>query len=129
MEAQKPDDPKAASAKKTTKKGRMNSLLVIVLCFIVSVLFYMFVLGAPENYENGHPINLMGTIMKVVFVCLYSRSFDSRCCFVSRTFYRSFAKQEVLRVLTNLLRILKLHLKRIIFQRQNLFAQSKVVLW
>ena len=68
MEAQKPNNHKAASAKKTTKKGGLNSLLVIVLCFIVSVLFYMFVLGAPENYENGHPINLMGTIHEGGFV-------------------------------------------------------------
>lgn len=67
MEAQKPNNPKAAPAK-TTKKGGLNSLLVIVLCFIVSVLFYMFVLGAPENYENGHPINLMGTIHEGGFV-------------------------------------------------------------
>ena len=28
----------------------------------------MFVLGAPENYENGHPINLMGTIHEGGFV-------------------------------------------------------------
>ena len=90
MEAQKPNNPKAASAKKTTKKGGLNSLLVIVLCFIVSVLFYMFVLGAPENYENGHPINLMGTIHEGGFVVpIIQGLLILCCCFVSRTFYRS----------------------------------------
>ena len=60
--------PKAAPAKKQAKKGGLNALLVIVLCFVVSVLFYVFVLGAESNFENGHPVNLMGTIHEGGFV-------------------------------------------------------------
>ena len=67
MEAQKPNKPKAAP-KAANKKGGLNAILVIILCFVASVLFYMFVLGAESNYENGHPINLMGTIHEGGFV-------------------------------------------------------------
>lgn len=70
MEAQKPNNPtKAANKAKTAKKGGLNALLVIILCFIASVLFYMFVLGNPDNFdEAGHPHNLMGTIHEGGFV-------------------------------------------------------------
>ena len=55
--------------KKAGKKGGLNAILVIILCFIASVCFFMFVLGAPGNYdEAGHPINLLGTIHEGGFV-------------------------------------------------------------
>lgn len=56
--------PKAAK-----KKGGLNALVVIILCFIVSVLFFTFVLGNASNFdEAGHPLNLMGTIHEGGFV-------------------------------------------------------------
>lgn len=67
MEAQKPNTQKKAAPAKA-KKGGINALLVIVLSFIASVCFYVFVLGASQNYEDGHPVNLLGTIHEGGFV-------------------------------------------------------------
>lgn len=65
MEAQKPNKPAKATAK---KKGGINAFLVIILCFVASVCMYVFVLGADSNFENGHPVNLLGTVHEGGFV-------------------------------------------------------------
>ena len=64
MEAQKPNKPANTSKKKTG----INAFLVIILCFIASICMYVFVLGNPANFENGHPTNLLGTVHEGGFV-------------------------------------------------------------
>ena len=53
--------------------GIKSAFIVIVLCFIVAVLFFMFVLGNPANFkvspsllsmDKEGPINLLGTVFK-----------------------------------------------------------------
>lgn len=85
MEATKPinpQQPKAAPAKpaKAASKdvssnvgGIKNAFWVILVCLIVAVLFYMFVLGNPANFKEvgdgkTAPINLLGTVYKGGFV-------------------------------------------------------------
>jgi len=66
--------PKKADNKGVTSKVKgWNALAVIVVCLIVAVVFYMFVLGAPGNFKEVSdgktaPINLMGTVYKGGFV-------------------------------------------------------------
>ena len=48
-------------------------LIVIIICFIVALVVFTQVLGAPENFEGGdpaggHPLNLLGTIYKGGFI-------------------------------------------------------------
>ena len=69
MEAQKPNNTqKANKAVSSNVRGIKNAFLVICACAVVAVCLFMFVLGADSNFENGHPINLLGTIYKGGFI-------------------------------------------------------------
>ncbi len=54
-------------------RGIKNAFIVIIICFIVALVVFTQVLGAPENFEGGdpaggHPLNLLGTIYKGGFI-------------------------------------------------------------
>ena len=69
MEAQKPNNTqKANKAVSSNVRGIKNAFLVICACAVVAVCLFIFVLGADSNFENGHPINLLGTIYKGGFI-------------------------------------------------------------
>ena len=78
-------DPKAtqpaASAQARIKKedkisqvrGIRNAFLVIIACAICAVCIFLFLMGAPGNFEggdsaSGHPLNLAGTVYKGGFI-------------------------------------------------------------
>ena len=48
--------------------GIKSAFWVIVICFIIAVLFYLFVLGNPGNFKDAvnkeGPLNLLGTVYK-----------------------------------------------------------------
>lgn len=67
MEAQKPNQ-KANKGVSSNVRGIKNAFLVICACAVVAVCLFIFVLGADSNFENGHPINLLGTIYKGGFI-------------------------------------------------------------
>lgn len=65
------------AAKKENKisnvRGIRSAFSVIVICFIIAVCVFKFLLGSPSNFEgndpaNGHPLNLLGTIYKGGFI-------------------------------------------------------------
>ena len=60
--------PKAAPKKSSGFTGIRAAFWVIVVCFIIAICLFKFVLGNPNNFEGGdpegHPINLLGTIYK-----------------------------------------------------------------
>ena len=64
--------PKAAPKKSSGFTGIRAAFWVIVVCFIIAICIFKFVLGAPGNFEGGdpegHPINLLGTIYKGGYV-------------------------------------------------------------
>ncbi len=66
MEAQKPTQAKAAkpAAKKTNAPGIKNAFWVIICCFIVAVCLFLFWFGHESHFEDGHPVDLWGTIYK-----------------------------------------------------------------
>lgn len=75
MEAQKPNQqPQAKPAAKTTANsgsgvtGIKNAFLVIIACFIVAVCLFIFWFGHESHFEEGHPIDLWGTIYKGGFI-------------------------------------------------------------
>lgn len=80
MEAQKPTTPqpaKAAAAAKPVKpiqpghnvRGVKNAFLIILACFVIAVVLFIFMFGAEANFdEKGHPQNLLGTIYKGGFI-------------------------------------------------------------
>lgn len=78
MESQNPKaKPAVKPAKKEEKisnvRGIRSAFLVILACAVVAVCVFLFVLGAPSNFEgndptNGHPLNLLGTIYKGGFI-------------------------------------------------------------
>ena len=71
MEAQKPTQPKAQpKAKKEGSNvgGIKNAFLVIIACFIVAVCLFIFWFGHESHFEEGHPIDLWGTIYKGGFI-------------------------------------------------------------
>ncbi len=60
---------KAASPKKSQGfQGIRAAIWVIVVCLIIAICIYMFLLGNPSNFAgndpDGHPTNLLGTIYK-----------------------------------------------------------------
>ncbi|MDE5628566.1 MAG: MotA/TolQ/ExbB proton channel family protein [Muribaculaceae bacterium] len=64
MEAQKPKAQVKPSAKKSTP-GIKNAAWVIVICAIVAISLFIFWFGADMHVdEDGHPINIWGTIHK-----------------------------------------------------------------
>lgn len=70
MEDQKPNTPqKPVAAKSKTEathkvRGIKNAFLVILCCFVIAVLLFIFWFGDASHFENGHPIDLVGTIYK-----------------------------------------------------------------
>ena len=76
MEAQKaPQQPqakpvvkKAAQQSGSKVSGIKNAFLVIIACFIVAVTLFIFWFGADVHFEEGHPIDLWGTIYKGGFI-------------------------------------------------------------
>jgi biopolymer transport protein ExbB len=72
MEAQKPNAKAAtAKAKKDSQHvpGIKNASWVIVCCFIVAVCLFVFWFGADLHFdEEGHPLDLWGTVYKGGFI-------------------------------------------------------------
>ena len=61
--------PQAAPKKEVSSKvsGIKSASLVVLACFIIAVLFYIFGLGYAGNFKDATkdvPINLMGTVYK-----------------------------------------------------------------
>ena len=62
--------PQTAAKKEVASNvsGIKSASLVILVCFILAVLFYMFVLGNPGNFKDTvnkeGPLNLLGTVYK-----------------------------------------------------------------
>ena len=63
--------PKAKKAKKESKgfRGIESAFLVIVVCFIIAVCIYTFILGDVNNFTDAtkaepKPGNMLGTIYK-----------------------------------------------------------------
>jgi len=67
--------PQTAAKKEVASNvsGIKSASLVILVCFIIAVLFFMFVLGNPSNFKTSPsllsmdkegPINLLGTVFK-----------------------------------------------------------------
>ena len=61
MEAKKPAT-KPAKAQKSNAPGIKNASLVILACMIVTVCLYIFWFGNDAHFQDGHPINIWGTI-------------------------------------------------------------------
>lgn len=79
MEAQKPNTPQKPVAPKSKNaqgehkvRGIKNAIWVIVCCAVVAVLLFIFVFGAPGNFDpkTGQPLNgnLLGTIYMGGFI-------------------------------------------------------------
>ncbi|MEZ3560785.1 MotA/TolQ/ExbB proton channel family protein [Duncaniella muris] len=73
MEAQKPNptQPAKANAKNNSGSnvaGIKNAFLVILACFVVAVCLFIFWFGHESHFEEGHPIDLWGTIYKGGFI-------------------------------------------------------------
>ena len=73
MEAQKPNtaQPAKANAKNNSGSnvsGIKNAFLVILACFVVAVLLFIFWFGHESHFEEGHPTDLWGTIYKGGFI-------------------------------------------------------------
>ena len=71
METKQPKQPKAKKAKKESKgfRGIESAFLVIVVCFIIAVCIYVFVLGDVSHFTDAtkaepKPGDLLGTIYK-----------------------------------------------------------------
>ena len=62
--------PQTAAKKEVSSnvRGIKSASLVILVCFILAVLFYLFVLGNPANFKDAvakeGPLNLLGTVYK-----------------------------------------------------------------
>ena len=62
--------PQTAAKKEVASNvsGIKSASLVILVCFILAVLFYLFVLGNPGNFKDAvnkeGPLNLLGTVYK-----------------------------------------------------------------
>ncbi|MEY5069503.1 MAG: hypothetical protein RLZ47_1365 [Bacteroidota bacterium] len=66
---------KAASAKKENSGSNLFASLSIVICIIIGVILWKFVMGSPANFEggdpeNGHPLpgNYFGMVYKGGYV-------------------------------------------------------------
>ncbi len=72
MEATKPIQPKAKPMAQNEKahkvSGVKNAFWVIIVCFVVAVLLFIFWFGHESHFEEGHPKDLWGTIYKGGFI-------------------------------------------------------------
>ena len=63
---------KPVAKKKTGFKGIKSAWIILVLCLILAILVYKFLLGNPANFRGGDPnaaaINMLGTIYKGGFI-------------------------------------------------------------
>lgn len=63
---------KPAAKKKGGFKGIKSAWVILVLCLILAILVFQFVLGNPNNFAggvtSGKPLNLLGTVYKGGFV-------------------------------------------------------------
>ncbi len=64
MEAQKPMAKKPETAKEAKVRGIKNAFYVILACFCVAVLLFIFWFGHESHFEEGHPHDIWGTIYK-----------------------------------------------------------------
>jgi len=64
MEAQKPTAAKTQVVEGSKVAGIKNAFLVILACFVVAVLLFIFWFGSDVHFEEGHPIDLWGTVYK-----------------------------------------------------------------
>ena len=61
---------KANPKKSSGFQGVKNAFFIILVCFVLAVLFFKYILGSPEHFVNGDPTqpvkdgNLMGTVYK-----------------------------------------------------------------
>ena len=61
---------KANPKKSSGFQGVKNAFFIILVCFVLAVLFFKYILGAPEHFVNDDPTqpvkdgNLMGTVYK-----------------------------------------------------------------
>lgn len=61
---------KANPKKSSGFQGVKNAFFIILVCFVLAVLFFKYILGAPEHFVDGDPTqpvkdgNLMGTVYK-----------------------------------------------------------------
>ena len=61
---------KANPKKSSGFQGVKNAFFIILVCFVLAVLFFKFVLGNPDNFVGGDPANavkdgsLLGTVYK-----------------------------------------------------------------
>jgi biopolymer transport protein ExbB len=59
---------KPATKKKSGFKGIKAAGLVIIICFVIALLIYNFILGAPSHFAGGNssnsPVDLAGTVYK-----------------------------------------------------------------
>ena len=62
----------AKKAKKNKVRGIKNAFIVIIICFIVALVVFTQVLGAPENFEGGDPA---GGHPEHAALWLYQRAF------------------------------------------------------
>jgi biopolymer transport protein ExbB len=61
--------PQTAAKKDVSSnvRGIKSASIVVLLCFIAAVCFYLFILGMPANFKDATkavPINLLGTVYK-----------------------------------------------------------------
>ncbi len=70
MEAQKPNQPAKAQSQKngSNVSGIKNAFLVIIACFVVAVCLFIFWFGHESHFEEGHPVDLWGTVYKGGFI-------------------------------------------------------------
>ena len=71
MEAQKPNPAQPAKANANNKSnvaGIKNAFFVILACFVVALFLFIFWFGHESHFEEGHPIDLWGTIYKGGFI-------------------------------------------------------------
>ncbi|MCM1109940.1 MAG: MotA/TolQ/ExbB proton channel family protein [Clostridium sp.] len=60
----KPNAAPAKTAQKSKVGGIKNAFLVIIACFVVAVCLFIFWFGHESHFEEGHPIDIWGTIYK-----------------------------------------------------------------
>ena len=49
---------KANPKKSSGFQGVKNAFFIILVCFVLAVLFFKYILGAPEHFVNGDPTRL-----------------------------------------------------------------------